>query len=209
MMIPGLTVSHGTWSELSIRHSRFISCAFHIENNTQFTEILQQVVNTWPKASHYAWAYVLTTGQERMSDDGEPQGTAGIPTLFLIQKRHLVYTAIVTVRYFGGTKLGSGGLVRAYRQACENALSHAQFGRQVDIVEATVTLPYSSWQQTHNFLVNKNISFTPVFLHHVEIHCEVPEDDWPTFCDALQTTLAPDASIVESHPATAISPWVP
>ncbi len=200
------TVLQGTWSTFTIHHSRFVSCAFPLKDPEEFSGILHEARNSWPKASHYVWAYVLGPGQERLTDDGEPQGTAGSPTLLLIQKRDLLYSAIVTVRYFGGTKLGKGGLTRAYQQAASHALSHAQFGRYRNVIKATVKLPYSTWGRTQNFLMQDNITYYPVFVEHVELHCEVSEDDWQSFWTTLKTSIAPGSHLEESQLVTAITP---
>ncbi|MCL4319284.1 MAG: YigZ family protein [Firmicutes bacterium] len=208
-MSTAFTVLKGTWSLFTIRHSRFISCAFQLSASEELGGILQSAQNSWPQASHYVWAYILGSGQERMSDDGEPQGTAGAPTVTLIRKHLLVYTAIVTVRYFGGTKLGHGGLLRAYQQAASHALSHAQLGRYHHVVKATVTMPYDSWGRAQNFLIKENIAFDPTFLHHVEFRCEVQEDNWEGFWSMFKASIAPKAQLVESELVTAIAPWNP
>ena len=110
--------------ELEIKKSRFISYLIPIQNEEVFQVNLDQIKKEHPKATHHCYAYILEeTGQiQRMSDDGEPSGTAGIPILEVLKQENLTYLMAVVVRYFGGIKLGAGGLIRAYSSATSQAL---------------------------------------------------------------------------------------
>lgn len=110
--------------ELEIKKSRFISYLIPIQNEEEFQVNLDQIKKEHPKATHHCYAYILEeTGQiQRMSDDGEPSGTAGIPILEVLKQENLTYLMAVVVRYFGGIKLGAGGLIRAYSSATSQAL---------------------------------------------------------------------------------------
>ena len=202
------TVIHGTWREVIIRHSRFVSRAFHIASAENLADILAETAEQWPKATHYVWAYVLETGQERMTDDGEPLGTAGPPTLTLLRKRELVKSAIVTVRYFGGTKLGTGGLVHAYHDSALYALSHAQLGHEQEIFSLTLEIPYAEWGRTENFLVTQHIAYTAEFYNHVKLTCELPYNSWQTSYATLQTEIAPHVRLLKTEKSTILAPDV-
>ncbi len=112
-------------AELVEKKSRFIGRIFPVETPEQAQEILQKVKKQHWDASHNVYAYVLENGVMRMSDDGEPQGTAGMPTLEVLKKEEVKNVLCVTTRYFGGTLLGAGGLTRAYGKACKQALDAA------------------------------------------------------------------------------------
>lgn len=112
-------------TELVEKKSRFIGRIFSVETPEQAQEILQKVKKQHWDASHNVYAYVLENGVMRMSDDGEPQGTAGMPTLEVLKKEEVKNVLCVTTRYFGGTLLGAGGLTRAYGKACKQALDAA------------------------------------------------------------------------------------
>jgi uncharacterized YigZ family protein len=113
-----ITVTEHTASTLVVRQSKFIA---HLMPFSQFDEILAQLKSEHPKARHFVTAYRYLNEYDQItegsSDDGEPKGTSGRPTLAVLQGQELINTAIITVRYFGGTKLGTGGLVRAYSDA--------------------------------------------------------------------------------------------
>lgn len=112
-------------TELVEKKSRFIGRIFPVETPEQAQEILQKLKKQHWDASHNVYAYVLENGVMRMSDDGEPQGTAGMPTLEVLKKEEVKNVLCVTTRYFGGTLLGAGGLTRAYGKACKQALDAA------------------------------------------------------------------------------------
>lgn len=99
-----------------IKGSRFIAYAFPVENESEIQAHQRAVKDVHPDAGHhcYAWRLGGLEGPFRVSDDGEPSGTGGMPILRQMQGRELADTLVIVVRYFGGTKLGTGGLVRAY-----------------------------------------------------------------------------------------------
>jgi uncharacterized YigZ family protein len=111
------TIDRNGQAEFKDRGSRFIAYAFHIETAEDFKKQLQQLKKEHPKAVHHCFAYRI--GLEgtnfRISDDGEPSGSAGRPILGQIDSKQLTNTCIVVVRYFGGTLLGIPGLINAYK----------------------------------------------------------------------------------------------
>ncbi len=111
--------------ELVEKKSRFIGRIFKVESPEQAQEIVQRIKKQHWDASHNVYAYVLENGVMRMSDDGEPQGTAGMPTLEVLKKEEIKNVLCVTTRYFGGTLLGAGGLTRTYGKTCKQALDAA------------------------------------------------------------------------------------
>ncbi len=104
--------------ELEVKKSRFVSYYFEIENIEEISLLLDKIKSQHKKAKHFCYAYILKNPyQEKCSDDGEPNGTAGKPILNVLQKSHQINALVCVVRYFGGIKLGSGGLFRAYSKA--------------------------------------------------------------------------------------------
>ena len=114
-----LTIGQTSTAEFKDRGSRFIAHAFPIETADDFKAHLQSLKKEHAKAVHHCFAYRLGTGEDnfRSSDDGEPSGTAGRPILGQIDSRNLTNTAVIVVRYFGGTLLGVPGLINAYKTA--------------------------------------------------------------------------------------------
>ncbi|SFV52489.1 FIG000605: protein co-occurring with transport systems (COG1739) [hydrothermal vent metagenome] len=113
-----LTVDKQTTDTLIIKQSKFIA---HLMPYGQFDEVLERLKAENPKARHFVTAFRMLNEYDQVvegsSDDGEPKGTSGKPTLAVLRGADLIDIAIITVRYFGGTKLGTGGLVRAYSDA--------------------------------------------------------------------------------------------
>ena len=118
------TLPHPVHHELVIKKSRFIACVQPVEGRAQAQTIVQQLWQQPPGAAHVCWA-LLAGGQSAAVDDGEPSGTAGRPMLDVLRHQDLEGVLATVVRYFGGVKLGAGGLVRAYTDAVAQALLEA------------------------------------------------------------------------------------
>lgn len=120
------TLKSGVYeNEIVIEKSRFIAFACSVSNVGQANLFIESVSKKHYDATHNCYAYVTADGQ-KFSDDGEPQGTAGMPILNAIKGRNLSNVAVVVTRYFGGIKLGAGGLVRAYGNSAGEVLDMAQ-----------------------------------------------------------------------------------
>ena len=119
------TVYRGGMGEIIEKKSRFIAEVYPIESEEQAAQILEETRKKYWDARHHCWAYVLgrNPAAERMSDDGEPAGTAGKPILEVIRGRKLTDVLVIVTRYFGGTLLGTGGLVRAYSKSVQAGLA--------------------------------------------------------------------------------------
>ena len=120
-----LTLAHPVDSELVIKKSRFIGCVQPVPDRPAAQAIVAQLRAAHPGAAHVCWAF-MAGGQSAANDDGEPGGTAGRPMLEVLRRQELESVLATVVRYFGGVKLGAGGLVRAYTDAVAQALLNAQ-----------------------------------------------------------------------------------
>lgn len=109
-------------AELRVKGSRFIAVARPVEDLAQAAGCREAERRRFHDATHHVYAALLRTGDQRFDDDGEPSGTAGRPTLAAIERAGLLDVAVVVTRYYGGTKLGTGGLGRAYGSAADLAL---------------------------------------------------------------------------------------
>ena len=118
------TIARDGVHELEIRKSRFICRLFRVASEAEAREALERVRKECWDANHNCYAYVIGErgAQQKASDDGEPSGTAGVPMLEVLKRRELVDVLAVVTRYFGGVKLGAGGLIRAYGQAVSEAV---------------------------------------------------------------------------------------
>ena len=119
------SLNNKTVGELIIKNSRFICLLIPIESDDIF-DILESIRMEYPKATHYCYAYIFHDSYHS-SDDGEPGGTAGIPILNVLQKENIINVLCVVVRYFGGIKLGAGGLVRAYTKSVTDTIKISSF----------------------------------------------------------------------------------
>ena len=127
-------------AERVIEKSRFISYVAHAAGEEEARAFLDRVRKEHPLATHVCWAYISDRigNLQRFSDDGEPQGTAGMPILGVLKAQELRETAVAVVRYFGGIKLGTSGLIVAYRTAASEALTNAK--REERTVDDTLTV---------------------------------------------------------------------
>jgi uncharacterized YigZ family protein len=133
-------------TEQTIRRSKFIATAAHASTEADAKAFVTSIKSEFPDATHNCWAYVAgppgDTARVGMSDDGEPHGTAGKPILSVLLHSDIGEVAVVVTRYFGGVKLGTGGLVRAYSTSAKNALAGLSLEEKRDLVALTVQLDY-------------------------------------------------------------------
>ncbi|MBQ8319250.1 MAG: YigZ family protein [Clostridia bacterium] len=121
------TVASPWESEKVIERSRFLTYSMHVESEEEAREEIARIRKEHSLATHCTYAFIAdkTGNVQRFSDDGEPQGTAGVPILEVLKNKQLFETLVVVVRYFGGIKLGTGGLVRAYSSSAAENLAAA------------------------------------------------------------------------------------
>ncbi|HEX6179547.1 MAG TPA: YigZ family protein [Thermoanaerobaculia bacterium] len=128
-----------------IERSEFLGIAFPVSDDGSFHDELLRIEKKYFDATHHCWAFRLfIDGRQRSSDAGEPAGTAGKPILSAIEAAALLDVAVVVVRWFGGVKLGSGGLVRAYRDTAAKTLERATLSDRYICERFTVVVPFDS-----------------------------------------------------------------
>ena len=132
--------------EIEEKKSRFIAHVYPVQSEEQAVSYINEVKKKYWDARHNCYAYVLgeDAGFQRFSDDGEPQGTAGKPILDIIMKSGIYNCLIIVTRYFGGTLLGTGGLIRAYQAASKEGLEHSTVLSVSDGVLAQIDADYNS-----------------------------------------------------------------
>jgi len=159
MMTEYVTIRHGASYTFEDRKSVFIGDAMPVSSEKEALDFLQSIKKRYPDANHHVYAYVLRDNQTaRFSDDKEPQGTAGLPVLDMIRKTGLTDMIIVVTRYFGGTLLGTGGLVHAYSEAAHGAVDAAEIVTCALQTRLRFTLSYSDYQKVLPFLAS--VGFT-------------------------------------------------
>ena len=141
-----ITVKNPSHFEYEDRKSVFIGEAMPISTEAEAISFIDSVKKRYPDARHHVYAYVLRENSiMRFTDDHEPQGTAGMPVLDIIRKNGCTDVVIVVTRYFGGTLLGTGGLVRAYTAAAVGALEAAEIIRYDIYVSLEISVSYSDY----------------------------------------------------------------
>lgn len=136
------TIARPAHSELLIKKSRFIGCVQPMHDRASAQAVVDALRQTHPGAAHVCWA-LLAGGQSAAVDDGEPSGTAGRPMLEVLRHHDLEGVLATVVRYFGGVKLGAGGLVRAYTDSVAQALLQAEKITLQRMVTLQCSLPYA------------------------------------------------------------------
>lgn len=157
--------------EQIIKNSRFITRLVKITKKDEVEDILNNVKKEYPKATHYCYAYIVND-YKKASDDGEPGGTAGMPILNVLEKEDMTSVIAIVVRYFGGIKLGAGGLVRAYSSSVRDTLKKADKILLIEGVQIKITIPYDK-QNELNYILKDSEIVDKTFTDKVTyiIHC--------------------------------------
>ena len=178
---------NGTIQE-EIKKSKFICHIKRVASEEEARNFINAIKKEHYKATHNCSAFIIGEHSDikRTSDDGEPSGTAGVPMLGVLENHHITNSCVVVTRYFGGIKLGAGGLIRAY------AGSVAQAVREIGLVEIKeqvvlgITLSYSQYQEFANFLKdNKLVEQDPMFTDQVATTIFVDKEDTSSITAAL------------------------
>jgi len=141
------------------KKSKFICHLYSVKNVDEITEILKSEKKKYYDARHHCFAYILgdDASDIKCSDDGEPSGTAGRPMIDVLQKEGVTDILCVVIRYFGGTLLGTGGLVRAYQSALKDAIEKSSFKNEREAVIVKYKYAYNFDAKISSYLRDKNI----------------------------------------------------
>lgn len=155
------TPAGGARFEQEIKRSRFLGVAVPVRSEEEVDAALVALKREHPDATHHCWASILgdpeRSARMRMDDDGEPSGTAGRPILSVLQHRRLGDVLLVVVRWFGGTKLGAGGLVRAYTSTASGVLDALETAEAHPIAFATIRLDYRDEEPVRRLLAAEGV----------------------------------------------------
>ncbi len=153
--LPTFTLPSALQAELEIRKSRFIAYAIPVADRDAAMDELRRLREAHPAATHVCWA-LLAGGQSGMSDDGEPSGTAGRPILEVLRHHDLDGVLAAVVRYYGGVKLGAGGLVRAYTDAIATALQDAPRVERIALASLEIEIGYADEARVRRWIEQEN-----------------------------------------------------
>lgn len=180
------TISHNIKKEFIIKNSRFITVLIKINNQEEIKEHLEYLKKEYPRATHYCYAYKLGTTIKKSSDDKEPSGTAGIPMLSVLDKEDITNVLAVTIRYFGGIKLGAGGLIRAYSKSVKETLKEDTKKKLIPGIKCNITFPYSQEKEIIKKIPPENI-VKKKYLEKITYQILIPEAE--TLPDNLEQEI--------------------
>lgn len=160
-------------NEIIIKNSRFI-CIFEPLKNSNIEDLMDKIKLQFPKATHYCYAYIYDD-LKHSSDDGEPGGTAGMPILNVLEKEEYNRVLCVVVRYFGGIKLGAGGLVRAYTKSVTEAIKNISTHELIPGYEIKLEFPYEEEKNVLYILQQSPIT-SREYLETISYTCFVSEE---------------------------------
>lgn len=185
-------------TEIEIKKSRFINQVFHVENENEVEDILGSICKKHYKATHICSAYVLNTlpKRQKANDDGEPSGTAGKPILEVINHRELRDVLVVVIRYFGGIKLGAGGLIRAYGGGASDVLKKCEIIKKQYSKEIDIVITYSGYGSLSNGLAERKI--IPVkegFGENITLSFQISIEDTQAFLEWIENETSGTAQI--------------
>jgi len=177
-------------AEIEIKKSRFIAYATHITSREAGMVWLAEIKAQFPDARHHCWAYQIgnpnCATNAGMGDDGEPSGTAGKPILNVLQHKKIGDVMICVVRYFGGIKLGAGGLTRAYGQAAQAVMEVLPTEQEVPKTQIQVVCEFAQEQSLRHWLSLVSGEIVSVdYQQKVTIQLQIPESELTAFSQTL------------------------
>lgn len=203
--MPYRTIAAPTEAEIEIKKSRFIGFVAPVADDAEAREVIAERRNAHPKARHHCTAFVLDPDSrtQRFSDDGEPAGTAGAPILDVVTGHGLTFVVAVVTRYFGGTLLGAGGLVRAYGQATSAALDTARIVTKHELVPVRADVDYAQANALQRAAGNRGWTTRAQYGAQVEIDMMTPVAE----VDAALAMYA-DITAGQAEPSVGDVEWV-
>ena len=188
-----------TESEFVEKRSRFISHIWRVETEAEARAHIEEMKKKYYDARHNCWCYAIKDGPVRYSDDGEPQGTAGVPMLEVFQRQNVTNFVCVVTRYFGGVLLGAGGLLRAYTKSAKDALDAAGIAVVRRWVEVRLPCSYSLLERLKKETEAMDGIVTDVeYGAGVTILALLPEENAPAYSarifDVTSGTVTPEVT---------------
>jgi len=178
-----------------IEKSKFYTYIYKIDNINEINNYLNELKNEYKDATHYCYAYIVD-GMEKCSDDGEPSGTAGIPILNILKQNNLNHVLCVVIRYFGGIKLGAGGLVRAYGNSAKEALNKTTIIELNEGYLIKIIFSYDNIKQVDYLLKDSFITYKE-YDENVIYEIQVKKEDYLDLSNKLKMSIIKEEIIKE------------
>ncbi|MDR1733414.1 MAG: IMPACT family protein [Oscillospiraceae bacterium] len=181
-----VTVSGTAAAEIAVKKSRFLGHLASAASEAQARSVLESVRKEHYNARHTCWAYILRDGGKRFSDDGEPQGTAGLPILGVLEKNGLQDCVLTVTRYFGGILLGAPGLVRAYTESASQTIQAAAVIRMAWCGTYTIPCPYELYGKIAGVVQNAGAEILDtLYGAEVTLSVRIPQENAAQLCAVL------------------------
>lgn len=166
------TIKNNSIKEIIIKNSKFITLLYKVYSLEDIKNTLINVKNLYPNATHYCYAYILNN-EKKSSDDGEPSGTAGTPILNILESNNLNYILAVVIRYFGGIKLGSSGLIRAYSRSVKEAIKENILTKLIEGINVNITFSWPNIKQI-DYLLKDQLINKKEYLDNITYNISIP-----------------------------------
>lgn len=166
------TIKNNSIKEIIIKNSKFITLLYKVYSLEDIKNTLINVKNLYPNATHYCYAYILNN-EKKSSDDGEPSGTAGTPILNILESNNLNYILTVVIRYFGGIKLGSSGLIRAYSRSVKETIKENTLTKLIEGININITFSWSNIKQI-DYLLKDQLINKKEYLDNITYNISIP-----------------------------------
>lgn len=166
------TIKNDSIKEIIIKNSKFITLLYKVYSLEDIKNTLVNVKTLFPNATHYCYAYILNN-EKKSSDDGEPSGTAGTPILNILESNNLNYILAVVIRYFGGIKLGSSGLIRAYSRSVKEAIKENILTKLIEGINVNITFSWSNIKQI-DYLLKDQLINKKEYLDNITYNISIP-----------------------------------
>jgi len=198
MVIKMYTIAQNFEQETEIKKSRFIGKLFKVRDFSEVEAILSKLRHEYSDATHICYAYRINDGA-KFFDDGEPGGTAGLPMMKILNKRDLNLILAVVIRYFGGIKLGSGGLVRAYSSSISELVKERKLLELVEGYQIKITCSYDKSKQL-DYLLRDIEDIKKEYLEVVTYQIEVDQEQFQSLQEWNPIII--QKTVIEKDPKT-------
>ena len=196
------TIEKENSAEIVEKKSRFIANIYNVESKEEAEEKIKQIKKKYYDAKHHCFAFSIIEENgitQKSSDDGEPSGTAGKPILDVLDKSGIANCLIIVTRYFGGTLLGTGGLIRAYSEAAKSGIEASGIMEVKKGIQAQIDADYNSFGKIQYMCMERNIIITDTeYGENVHINMIIEESEYAHFQKAVADAFAGRLGIIKN-----------
>lgn len=186
------TILENSKNEIVIKNSKFITLLYRINNINDVDNILNKIKAEYKDATHYCYSYIIDD-LYKSSDDGEPGGTAGMPILGVLKNNDINYVLAVVVRYFGGIKLGTGGLVRAYTKSVTESLKKSNIVKLIDGYNLIIEFDYDKIKEV-DYLLKDSIINNKTFDNKINYDIDITKDIYDKLINYKNISIIKEAN---------------